>query len=107
MPASPVVPEPKHGVETKYVSRHLIQYVPDKSKSDCLLQENMHLVATRMLTSDKCAQILKERDEKKQKELEEKVMGKAERQQKKKEREEDAREKKKKQPERKQQTQLT
>ena len=51
------------------------------------------MAGARVLTSDKWVQILKEREEKKQKELEEKSKRKAEREQKKKDREEAAKEK--------------
>ena len=83
-----VIPAPEHEGELKY---NLIQYVPVKSQR--VSATGKRLAGARVLTSDECVQILKEREEKKQKELEEKSKRKAEREQKKKDREEAAKEK--------------
>ena len=53
--------------ELQYISKYLVQFVPD-TKS----QKKEQTVRARVLTGDKCAEILKERKQKKQKEKEEK-----------------------------------
>ena len=87
----PAVPPPKHEGELKYISKYLIQYVPVKPQT--VSAAGKCAPGARVLTSDECVQILKEREEKKKRELEEKAKRKTEREQKKKEREEVAKEK--------------
>ena len=75
--------------ESRYISNYLVQFVPD-AKS----QKKEEVVRAPVLTSDKCAAILKEHEEKKPKEKEEKQRRKLMREQKKKEREEEQRKRK-------------
>ena len=75
--------------ELRYISNYLVQFVPD-AKS----QKKEEVVRAPVLTSDKCAAILKEHEEMKPKEKEEKQRRKLMREQKKKEREEEQRKRK-------------
>ena len=88
---TPAVPIPEHEGELRYISKYLIQYVPIKQKK--ISSTGKRATGARVLTSDECAQILVEQQEKKQKDLEEKEKRKADREQKKREKEEEARQK--------------
>ena len=98
---TPAVPIPEHERELRYISKYLIQYVPVKQRK--ISSMGKRVTGARVLTSDECAQILAEQQEKKQKDLEEKEKRKADREQKKREKEEEARHKaeKKKEADRK------
>ena len=85
------VPVPEHEGALRYISKYLVQYVPVKQSK--VSGMGKRAAGARVLTSDECAQILAEREEKKRKEQEEKEKRKSEREQKKKEREEAARRK--------------
>ena len=79
------------GRELQYISKYLIQYVPTKpAKKD----ETVRISGARVLTGDKCAVLLKEREEKKRKEKEEKEKRKLLREQKKRDKEEEMKKKK-------------
>ena len=79
------------GRELQYISKYLIQYVPTKpAKKD----ETARISGARVLTGDKCAALLKEREEKKRKEKEEKEKRKLLREQKKRDKEEEMKKKK-------------
>jgi len=86
--AAPAPPE--HEGELKYISKYLVQYVPVKPKKPSTASR---VTGARILTSEECAQLIFEREEKKKKEKEEKEARKAAREQKKKEKEEAARKK--------------
>ena len=76
----------------RYISKYLVQFVPDaKPKSK---ETAVRISGARVLTSDKCAAILKEREEKVKKQQEEKERKKLEREQKRKQREEEQKKKK-------------
>ena len=83
------VTSPEHDGELNYISKYLIQYVPTKKT----VNNGKRTTGARVLTSDECAKIIFEREEKKRKEQEEKEARKAERELKKKEREEAAKKK--------------
>ena len=90
-PCTVAVPPPEHEGELRYISPYLIQYVPVKAKKTSAAGKRAP--GARVLTSDECAQILAEREEKKKKELEEKAKRKEERERKKQEKEAAAKEK--------------
>ncbi|XP_065908189.1 axoneme-associated protein mst101(3)-like [Dysidea avara] len=81
---------PEHEGELKYISKYLVQYVPVKAKKP---PTSGRVTGARILTSEECAQLIFEHEEKKKKEKEEKEARKAAREQKKKEKEEAARKK--------------
>ena len=56
---TPAVPPPKHEGELKYISKYLIQYVPVKPQK--MSAAGKRAPGARVLTSDECVQILKER----------------------------------------------
>ena len=71
----------------RYISKYLVQFVPDaKPKSR---ETAVRISGARVLTSDKCAAILKEREEKVKKQQEEKERKKLEQEQKRKQKEEE------------------
>ena len=78
------VTPPEHEGELNYISKYMIQYVPTKKKVDT----GKRATGARVLTSDECAKLIFEKEEKKRKEREEKEARKAERELKKKEKEE-------------------
>ena len=80
------------GGELRYISKYLVQFVPDTRSQK--KEQTAHISGAGVLTGDKCAEILKEREEKKQKEKEEKEKRKLLREQKKKEKEEELKKKK-------------
>lgn len=82
----------KNEGELRYISKYLVQFVPDAKPKN--KETAVRISGARVLTSDKCASILKEREEKKQKEKEEKEKRKLLRDQKKKQREEELMKKK-------------
>ena len=76
----------------RYISKYLVQFVPDaKPKSK---ETAVRISGARVLTSDKCAAILKEHEEKIKKQQEEKERRKLEREQRRKEKEEKQKKKK-------------
>ena len=77
--------------ELRYISKYLVQFVPDTRSQK--KEQTVRISGARVLTGDKCAEILKEREEKKQKEKEEKEKRKLLREQKKKEKEEELKKK--------------
>ena len=83
------VAPPEHDGEMNHISKYLIQYVPSKKKVDT----GKRATGARVLTSDECAKIIFEKEEKKRKEQEEKEARKVERELKKKEKEENAKKK--------------
>ena len=78
--------------QLRYISKYLVQFVPDSRPEK--KEQTVRISGARVLTSDKCAAILKEREEKKQKEKEEKEQRKLLREQKKREKEEELKRKK-------------
>ena len=78
--------------ELRYISKYLVQFVPNAKPKN--KEEVVRISGARVLTSDRCAAILKEREEKKQKEKEEKEKRKLMREQKKLEREEEQKKRK-------------
>ena len=80
------------GSQLRYISKYLVQFVPDSRPEK--KEQTVRISGARVLTSDKCAAILKEREEKKQKEKEEKEQRKLLREQKKREKEEELKRKK-------------
>ena len=72
-----------------YISKYLIQYVPAKKKVDT----GKRATGARVLSSDECAKIIFEKEDRKRKEQEEKEARKVERELKKKEKEEIAKKK--------------
>ena len=78
--------------ELKYILKYLVQFVLDAKPEK--KEQTVRISGARVLTSDKCASILKECEEKKQKEKEEKEKRRSLREQKKKEREEELEKKK-------------
>ena len=83
------VAPPEHEGELNYISKYLIQYVPAKKKVDT----GKRATGARVLTSDECAKIIFEKEDRKRKEQEEKEARKVERELKKKEKEEIAKKK--------------
>ena len=65
---TPAVPIPEHEGELRYIAMYLIQYVPIKQRKTS--STGKHAMGARVLTSNECAQILAEQQEKKQKDLE-------------------------------------
>ena len=55
------VASPEHEGEVNYISKYLIQYVPTKKKVDT----GKRATGARVLTSDECAKIIFEKEEKK------------------------------------------
>ena len=81
------VEEPRN--KLRYISKHLVQFVPDaKSKNT---ETAVRILGAKVLTSDKCIAILKEREEKRKQLDEEKERKKTEREQKRKTRKEEQR----------------
>ena len=78
--------------QLRYISKYLVQFVSDSRLEK--KEQTVRISGARVLTSDKCAAILKEREEKKQKEKEEKEQRKLLREQKKREKEEELKRKK-------------
>ena len=76
------IPPPEHEGELNYISKYLVQYIPAKKAPPTGQRAT---TGARVLTSEECAQLIYERDEKKKKQLEEKEARKAERESKKKE----------------------
>ena len=72
--------------ELRYISKYLAQFVSDTRSQK--KEQTVRISGARVLTGDKCAEILKEHEEKKQKEKEEKEKRKLLREQKKKKEEE-------------------
>ena len=83
------VTPPEHDGELNFISKCLIQYVPTKKT----VNTGKCATGARVLTSDECAKIIFEKEEKKRREQEEKEARKAERELKKKEKEEAAKKK--------------
>ena len=83
------VPPPEHEGELNHISKYLVQYVPVKKPPPT----GQHAAGARVLTSEECAQLIFEQEEKKKKQQQEKEARKAERELKKKEREEAAKKK--------------
>ena len=67
-------PEHEGEVHVNYINKYLIQYVPTKKKVDT----GKRATGARVLTSDECAKIIFEKEEKKRKEQEEKEAQKVE-----------------------------
>ena len=80
------VTPPEHDGELNYISKYLIQYVPTKKT----VNNGKHATGARVHTSNECAKIIFESEEKKRKEQEEKEAKKDERELKKTEKEEAA-----------------
>ena len=78
--------------ELQYISKYLFQFVPDTRSQN--KEQTVRISGARVLTGDKCAEILKDHEQKKQKEKEEKEKRKLLREQKKKEKEEELKKKK-------------
>ena len=76
----------------RYISKYLVQFVPDAKPKN--KETAVRISGARVLTSDKCAAILKEREEKIKKQQEEKERRKMEREQQRKEKEEQQKKKK-------------
>ena len=76
----------------RYISKYLVQFVPDAKPGN--KETAVRISGARVLTSDKCATIIKECEEKMKKQQEEKERRKLEREQKRKEKEEQQRKKK-------------
>ena len=76
----------KENDKLRYISKYLVQFVPDAKPRN--KETAVRISGARVLTSDKCAAILKEREEKIKKQQEEKERRKLEREQKRKEKEE-------------------
>ena len=70
----------------RYISKYLVQFVPDAKPRN--KETTVRISGARVLTSDKCVAILKEREEKIKKQQEEKERRRLQREQKKKEKEE-------------------
>ena len=56
------VTPPEHEGELNYISKYLIQYIPTKKKVDT----GKHATGARVLTSDECAKLIFEKEEKKE-----------------------------------------
>ena len=84
------IPPPEHEGELNYISKYLVQYIPAKKAPPTGQRAT---TGARVLTSEECAQLIFEREEKKKKLHEEKEARKAERELKKREREEAAKKK--------------
>ena len=82
----------KENDKLRYISKYLVQFVPDAKPRN--KETAVRISGARGLTSDKCAAILKEREEKIKKQQEEKERRKLEREQKRKEKEEQQKKKK-------------
>ena len=67
------------GGELRYISKYLVPFVLDTRSQK--KEQTVHISEARVLTSDKCAELLKECEEKKQKEKEEKEKRKLSREQ--------------------------
>ena len=76
----------------RYISKYLVQYVPDARPQNKAAA--VRISGARVLTSDKCVAILKEREEKQKQQQQEKERKRLEREQKKREKEEEQRKKK-------------
>jgi len=81
---------PQHEGSLKYINKYLVQYVPVKQKKP---SSSSCVTGARILTSEECAQIIFEHEEKKKKEKEGKEARRVAREQRKKEKEETARKK--------------
>ena len=76
----------------RYISKYLVQYVPDARPQN--KEAAVRISGARVLTSDKCVAILKEREEKQKERQQEKERKRLEREQKKREKEEEQKKKK-------------